>query len=711
MSCALLRQIWFWSFLTMLSLNCLFAEEATIIKPPVAKIVPKEITMHDDTWNDPYFWLREKANPEVIKYLEAENEYADAVLQPVAELREKLYQEILGRIKETDLSVPEKVDDYYYYTRTEQGQPYPIYCRKKGSLTAAEEILLDENLLAEGKKYLSVGMFKPSPDHRLLAYSVDTDGSESYTLYVKNLETGALFADVIVNTSYSLEWADDNQTFFYTILDYAKRPYKLYRHVLGSNPKDDVQIYSEKDEAFNVAIYKSKSRDYFFMSLDSSTTSEIYYLKVSTPTGAFTLVHPRQHEMEYSLDHHGDYFYIVTNDNARNFKVMKAPVADPKKHNWQEVIPVRSGIKVDGIDLFLNHFVVYERQNGLKQMRVVNLKTNEAHYIEFPEPVYTFRRGRNREFNAKLLRFQYTSLVTPASVFDYDMEAKTRELKKQYEVQGGYDASLYQSERIFAKASDNTMIPISLVYKKGIAKDGSSPLYLYGYGAYGISIEPNFSATRLSLLNRGFVYAIAHIRGGEEMGRIWYDQGKLLSKKNSFSDFIACAEHLITQKYTAKDKLVVYGGSAGGLLMGAVNNMRPDLFKAVIAEVPFVDMLNTMLDASLPLTVTEYEEWGNPNEKDYYQYMKSYSPYNNVKAQAYPNMLITAGLNDPRVGYWEAAKLTAKLRTLKTDNNLVLLKTNTGAGHSGSSGRYEEVKDIALEYAFILYVLGLHEKK
>jgi len=694
--------------------SLLFSWYATVtvaqnVAPPIAGKIPKIDTSFGDVRVDNYFWLREKNNPEVIKYLQAENKYTETVMKPTEKLQEKLYKEMLSRIKETDLSVPEKIDDYYYYTREEKGKQYKIYCRKKGSLNAREEILLDANELAKGHNYLDVGVYKVSPDHQLLAYSIDTTGAEDFTLYFKDLNTGKVLNDVIPNTSYSAEWANDNKTVFYNTLDEAKRPYKLYRHALGTDPKNDALVYHEKDEAFNLDLKKSKSKAYLFLLLESETTSEDWYLDASYPDEDFKIIQPRQHEMEYSVEQHGDKFYVLTNDNAKNFKLMETQISNPSKENWKEIIPNRDSVKIDDIEVFKNHLVVYERERGLKKIRITNLTNNQIHYVDFSEPVYTFWPEKNPDFNTNLLRFDYTSLITPKSVFDYDMDKRTRELKKQDKVLGGYNPSLYQSERIFAKASDGTLVPISLVYKKGMTRNGKNPLFLYGYGAYGISSEPYFSSNRLSLLDRGFIFAIAQVRGGGEMGRYWYEEGKLLNKKNTFTDFIACAEHLIAEKYTSRDNLVINGGSAGGLLIGAVTNMRPDLFKVVIANVPFVDLINTMLDPSLPLTVIEYEEWGNPHEKDYYGYMRSYSPYDNVQAKAYPNMLITTSLNDPRVSYWEPSKWTARLRALKTDHNLLLLKINMGAGHGGSSGRYDYLKDIALEYAFIFKVLGIKD--
>ena len=679
------------------------------VKPPVAKVEPKVDTLFGREMVDDYYWLRERDNPEVIDYLKGENAYTEAVMKHTEKLQEKLYEEMLSRIKETDLSVPVKRDDYYYYHRTEEGKQYRIYCRKKGGLEAEEEILLDVNELAEGKDYMYLGVYEVSPDHNLLAFGVDTTGSERYTLRVKNLETGEVYPDVIDSVSTSFEWANDNQTFFYTIMDEAWRPFKFFRHRLGDEVENDVLVFHEKDDAFFLDVQKSKSMDYLFIQLGSMNTTEVYYLDAGKPAGKFKLVHPRQHEMEYELFHHGDHFYIVTNDNAKNFKLMQAPIASPSKENWTEVIPHRDSVKLDRIEVFKDYMVLYERENGLKQIRIKDFATDEIHTVEFPEPVYTFWQAWNPDYKAQLLRFNYSSFLTPESVYDYNMKTKERELKKQKEVLGGYDPDQYQSERTFATARDGTRIPVSMVYKKDVVQDGSNPLYVYAYGAYGSSVDPYFSSNRVSLLDRGFVYARAHVRGGGEMGRYWYDDGKLLSKKNTFTDFIAACEHLIAEKYTSSEKLVVSGVSAGGLLIGSVVNMRPDLFKIVIADVPFVDLINTMLDPSIPLTVIEYEEWGNPNKKEYFDYMLSYSPYDNVEAEDYPNMLILASLNDTRVQYWESAKWTAKLRAKKTDSNRLLLKTIMGAGHGGVSGRYDRLKEIAFEYAFVLDVLGIKE--
>jgi len=624
-------------------------------------------------------------------------------------LRDGLYHEILGRIQETDLSVPVKRDDYFYYTRTEEGKAYAIQCRKHGSLNAPEEILLDANVLAEGQKYFRLGNFAVSPDHGLLAYSTDLEGDETYTIQVKDVTTGQLLPDRIPNTYYTLEWANDNRTFFYTVLDETKRPWRAFRHELGAS--SDTLVYQEDDGRFTLSLHKTRSRRFLFIELSSPLTSELRYLEAADPRGEFRVMLPRRQGVEYDVLHHGQYFYIRTNDGAKNFRLMRTEVVNPSSENWHEVIPSRAGVTIEGVDSFEDHLVIYERERGLEKICIRDGSCAFSHYIDFPEPVYTVAATGNAEYATSLLRFNYTSLVTPMSVFDYNVRTRERELKKQYEVRGGYDASQYHSERIFAKAPDGVEVPISLVYKKetyrkGFERDGASPLLLYGYGAYGHSIDPRFSSDRLSLLDRGFVFAIAHIRGGAEMGEEWRDRGKLLQKKNTFTDFIACAEYLICTRYTSSDHLAIMGGSAGGLLMGAVLNMRPELFHAAIAKVPFVDTLNTMLDPTLPLTMAEYEEWGSPEEEQYYGYIRSYSPYDNVAPREYPTMLVTAGLNDPRVSYWEPAKWVAKLRALKKDPNVLLLKTDLGSGHFGPSGRYEGIKETAFDYAFLLQALS-----
>ena len=655
------------------------------------------MTFHGDTRIDNYFWLRDRTDPDTIAYLEAENAHTKEQLQHTEELQAALYAEMLGRIQQTDLSVPVKRDEYFYYTRTEEGKQYAIQCRKRGA-EGPEEILLDCNQLAEGHKYFRLGAFLASPNHRLLAYSVDFEGDEKYTVRVKNLDTGELLSDEIPNTSYTIEWAADNATFFYTTLDEALRPYRVFRHALGAN--EDPLIYHEPDERFTLDLGSTRSRAHIFINSNSSLTSEVRYLRKDQPNGEFRMLLPRVFETEYDATHHGDSFFIRTNDGAKGFRVIEAPVADPGKANWKEVIPAREGVTIESVTAFADYLVTEERHRGLTQICIRDLRSGAQHSIEFPEPVYTAELGANAEFNTKLLRFHYSSLVTPASVYDYNVETRERELKKQQPVLGGYDPQLYQSERIYAGEA-----PISLVYKKGFVRNGRAPMLLYGYGSYGISIDPSFSSDRLSLLDRGFVYAIAHIRGGMDLGKPWHEAGRLLQKNNTFTDFIGCAEKLIAEKYTSPDRLAIMGRSAGGLLMGAVTNLRPDLFAAVVAGVPFVDSLNTALDASLPLTIGEYEEFGDPNQREFYDYMKSYAPYENVTAQAYPAIFVTAGLNDPRVSYWEPAKWVAKLRATKTNDRPLLLKTNLGSGHFGASGRYEYLKETAIEYAFLLDVL------
>ncbi len=670
------------------------------IDPPVAQVIPHPDTINGDIREDNYYWLRERGDSQVIAYLEAENAFTDSMMKHTEDEQEKLFQELKGRIRETDEDVPAKKGNYYYYTRTEEGKQYKIYCRKDGSLEAIEDILLDVNKLAEGHDYCNIGVYQVSPNHSLLAYSVDTTGGETYDLYVLDLSTKALLPDVIPNTSYSCEWANDNKTVFYTTMDETKRPDKVHRHTLGNDPAKDVLVFSEPDQSYFTGISRTRSDKYLFISVSSISTSEYRFLDASTPAGKFTVIQPRQKDMEYYVDHHGDQFYISSNENAKNFKLMTVPTKNPAKASWKEIIPHRDSVKIDNFDLFKNHLVVYERESGLNHIRVINLTTNNDYRVEFPEPVYDFQLTGNLEYDTDDLRFIYFSLVTPRTVFDYDLNTKERELKKEYEVKG-YDRTLYESQRIFATAADGRKIPMSIVYKKPLKLDGSTPLYLYGYGSYGISMDPYFSSNRISYLDRGMIFVLAHIRGGGEMGRFWYDEGKLLNKKNTFNDFIACAEHLIAEKYTNSGRMVIGGGSAGGLLVGSVINMRPDLFEVAVADVPFVDVINTMLDSTIPLTVTEYEEWGNPNDSQYYYYMKSYSPYDNVAPQEYPNLLITAGLNDPRVQYWEPAKWCARLRATKTGDDWLLLKTNMGAGHGGASGRYDFLKEIAFEMAFI----------
>jgi oligopeptidase B len=675
--------------------------------PPTAEKQPYVHDLHGDQRQDDYFWMRDRQDPKVIAYLEAENAYTQSVMQHTEELQTTLYQEMLARIQETDLSVPYRKGDFYYYSRTEEGKAYSIYCRKRGSLDAPEEVLLDQNQLAAEHEFFQLGLLQVSPDHQLLAYSVDTSGSERYTLFFLDLETRQLSSESIAETSPAFAWANDSKTVFYTQVDATNRPFKLFRHEVGNDTAADSLIYHETDDSYFLGVGKTRSEAYILLHLESKITSEVHYLEAANPTGEFRVVHPRSPGMEYGVEHHNDHFYIVTNDNAINFKLMKAPVDAPAKENWQTVIPHREDVMISGVSAFSDHLVIYEQAAGLPTIRVRQLSTGDEHNIEFPEPTYDVSPGGNPEFNTTILRFSYTSLVTPNSVYDYNMETRERELKKETPVLGGYDKTQYVSERITATAADGTQVPISIVCKKGIEKNGANPFLLTGYGSYGFSYPVSFSSNRLSLLDRGVVMAIAHIRGGAEMGRKWYEDGKFLKKKNTFTDFIACAEHLIAEGWTSSDRLAISGGSAGGLLMGAVINARPELFNIVVAHVPFVDVVTTILDTSLPLSALEWEEWGNPNDKTYYDYMKSYSPYDNVEAKDYPHLLITAGLNDSRVQYWEPAKWTAKLRSLKTDKNILLLKTNMGAGHGGASGRYERLKEIAFEYAFLLDRWGM----
>jgi oligopeptidase B len=683
----------------------------THLIPPVAPQAPKRIEAQGDVRVDDYFWLRERENPAVRAYVEAENAYTQAAMAHTTALQEALYQEMRGRIQEDDSTVPERIDDWYYYRRTEEGKQYPIYCRKQGSLDAPEEVLLDQNALAAGHDFCDLGVYRISPDHKLLAFSVDYAGTERFTLQVKDLTCDALLPDAIPDTFYSVEWAADNQTLFYNKQDAAWRPYKVFRHQLGTPPADDPLVFHEDNDSYWLQLYKSKDQRYILLDMHSSTTKEVQFIPADQPTAAPTVIHPREHKLEYSVEHHptlrGGGFLIMTNWEAENFRVMTAPVAAPGKENWQELIPHRPAVKVDGVEPFANHLVIHERENGLRQIRVFDLATNQEELVTFPEPVYNYDRHPNPEFDSTTLRFTYNSLTTPDTVFDYNMADGTRVQRKQQAVLGGYDPANYVAERRFATARDGTKVPISLVRHKDTPVDRPAPMLLYGYGSYGVCIDPYFASSRVSLLDRGMIFAIAHIRGGGEMGRSWYLHGKLLHKMNTFTDFIDCAQSLVDAGVTEAEQLTIMGRSAGGLLMGAVVNLRPDLFKAVIAGVPFVDVINTVLDPTIPLTVIEWEEWGNPNKPDEYACMRAYSPYDNLEPKAYPHILATAGFNDSRVQYWEPAKWVAKLRTLKTDRNRLLLKTNMGAGHAGSSGRFDYLKETAFEYAFLLDLLEL----
>jgi oligopeptidase B len=676
-------------------------ERATPLQPPVAKRVPRVEVLHGDQRVDDYYWLREKSNPEVIAYLEAENAYADAVMKESEPFQEALYQEMLGRIKQTDLTVPYRLRGYYYYSRTQEGKQYSIQCRKKGSLEAPEEVLLDLNELAQAHHFLGLGAMVVSDDDNRLAFSLDTTGFRQFTLHVKDLTTGQWGPERVDNVG-SVVWAADGITIFYTVEDAAKRQYRLYRHALGAPHSTDSLIYEEKDEKFEIAARRTRSRSFILLTSSSHTTSEVRALPADQPAGEWRLVAPREAGHEYYLDHHGDRFYIRTNKGGRNFRLVSAPLADPDFANWREEVPHRADVMLEGVACFADHYVLTERQEGLIHLRIVDFDTGRSRNVTFPEPVYSAGSGDNLEYQTTTFRYTYNSFVTPASIYDYDIATRESRLLKRTEVLGGFDPTHYQSERLWAASRDGTRIPISIVYRKGTKRDGRAPMLLYGYGSYGISISAGFSSNRLTLLDRGVVYAIAHIRGGGELGKAWHDHGRMMEKKNTFTDFIDVASYLIDQRWTAKDRLVIQGGSAGGLLMGAVTNMRPDLFKAVVAEVPFVDIVNSMSDTTLPLTVGEFEEWGNPQVKAEYDYIKTYCPYTNTGGAACPPMLVKTSLNDSQVMYWEPAKWVAKMRALRTDHHPLIFKINMGAGHGGSSGRYDALRETAFNYAFIL---------
>jgi oligopeptidase B len=669
--------------------------------PPAARREAKVEIVHGDKRADEYFWLRRKDDPQVRAYLESENSYTELLMKPTEPLQEALYSEMLGRIKETDLTVPYRKGPFFYYSRTEKGKQYPILCRRKGSLDAPEEVYLDQNELAKGEKFFAVGDAEVSDDGNLLAFTTDVTGFREYTLAVKDLRTGTIGAERIAKVS-AISWAADNRTLFYIVDDAAKRPYRLHRHTVGTDPAADVLLYEEKDERFTLDVSRSRSGAYLFVVAGSHTSSEIRFLSAADPSARLTLIAAREKDREYDVDHRGDLFYIRVNDRGRNFRLVAAPVSDPAPASWKEIVPHRDDVMLEALDLFANHLVLYERADGLRRFRITDLASGASHSIDFPEPVYAAFSGENREFDTKLFRFRYQSLVTPESVFDYDMATRERKLLKQTEVLGGYDPSRYVSERLRARASDGTSIPISIVYRKGLQRDGRSPLLLSGYGSYGVSNNATFSSNRVSLLDRGVVCAIAHVRGGGEMGKKWHDQGRMFAKKNTFTDFIAVAEHLIDGKWTSRDRLAIEGGSAGGLLIGAVVNMRPDLFQAAISRVPFVDVINTMLDPTLPLTVGEFEEWGDPRIREQYEYMRSYSPYDNIAAKSYPAMLVKTSFNDSQVMYWEPAKYVARLRATKTDSNPLIFKVNMAGGHGGSSGRYDKLRETAFDYAFLL---------
>ncbi len=686
------------------------------LRPPVAKKTPTEIVTHGDRRVDEYFWMRERENPEVLRYVRAENRYTKAAMNHTKVLQQKLFGEMRSRVKEADSSVPERIDDYYYYTRTKKGKQFLIYCRKRGNLNSEEEIILDVNELADRHKFFNMDVHEISPDHSLLAYLADTDGSERHMLHVKNLKTGQLLPERIPSTA-KIAWASDSKTLFYSVLDEEFRPHKVFRHVVGTDPREDVEVFHEKDPMFYyLVLRRTKTGRYITISVHSATTSEVRFLRADRPTDNFEVLRPREHGLLYYAMDHGDKFIIVTNENAKNFRIAEAPIDDPSSRNWKELLPHREDVAIcvsdplQWVEVFRNHLVVFERENADFHIRIIDLRNRASHRIGLPESLCELVPVETHEFESTRMRFRFSTMVMPPRIYQYDMDSRKLELLKQYEAPG-YDPSEYESKRVFATAKDGSKIPISLVHRKGIARDGENPAYLYGYGGYGDfeGSTPAFDSDRASLLDRGFVCAYAGIRGGGEMGKRWHEQGRMQNKINTFTDFIACAEHLIREGYTSSERLAINGRSAGGLLMGAVTNMRPDLFNVVVAEVPFVDVINSMLDEHMPLTAGEFEEWGNPKIKEHYDYFKIYSPYDNVEANEYPNMLVTGSLNDSRVQYWEPLKWTARLRALKTDRNLLLLRMNIVQGHSASPGRYNAMKESAFAYAFILDRLGIKD--
>jgi len=686
--------------------SCEKLKESKII-PPKAKKIKKELTIHNDTRIDNYYWLRDREDPKVIKYLENENEYSDAVMKDTKKLQTKLYDEMVNRIKQEDESVPYKFNGYYYYTRFEKGNEHPIYCRKKGSLESKEEILLNENEMAKGFSYFHIADFSVSPDNKIIAYSVDTLSRRKYTIKFINLETGELLKDNIPNTSGNIVWANDNKTIFYNVKDKSLRPYKTVKHILKTDVKNDKTVYEEKDNTFYHTVSKSKSQKYILFCSESTLFTEYHILDANTPNGKLKIIQPRQKDLEYNVDHIGKYFYIRTNKDAKNFKIVRTDINHLSMKNWKDVVSAQDDVFISDYELFNNYLVVKEFKNALPFIKILDFVNDKKYTINIKESAYTLWISTNAESDSDILRYGYESMTTPSSIYDFNMVTKEKKLMKEEEVLGDFDKNNYQTERLFATARDCTKVPISIVYRKGLKKNGKAPLLIYGYGAYGNNMPAYFSTVRLSLLDRGFVYAIAHIRGGQEMGRKWYEDGKLLKKKNTFYDFIDCTKYLVKEKYASPEKVFAMGGSAGGLLMGAISNMAPDLYTGIIAQVPFVDVVTTMLDESIPLTTGEYDEWGNPNVKKYYDYMLSYSPYDNVEAKEYPNMLITTGLHDSQVQYWEPTKWVAKLRDLKTDDNLLLIHINMDFGHGGASGRFEVYKEYALEYAFIFKILNI----
>jgi len=686
------------------------------LRPPVARKVPKETTIHGDRIVDSYFWIREKSNPGVIEYIQAENDYTIRMTEHTVGLQKTLFNEFRRRIVEEDSTVPVKVDDYFYYSRTEKGKQFPILCRKRVSMESVEEVMLDVNKLAEGNEFFNLDVHKVSPDHKFIAYLADTTGSERHRLYIKDLLTGRLLPETMQDTA-SVVWSNDSRTLFYSVMDHEFRPFKVFRHVLGTDPKEDVEVFHESDRRYYyLRLVKTKSKAYIMITVESASTSEVHYTSADRPSEPFNVFRPRKHEVAYFVLHHGDRFFIVTNEGAENFKIMETPEKDPSEGNWREFVPHSKTACIDVsdpepfIEVFRDYMAIFEHENCLARIRVIDLKGKTSHIIQLPEELCTLTPNENPDHDSNVLRFEYSSMTTPETIYDYDMKARKLELRKRTEVPD-YDHAKYVAERVFAKARDGVSVPMTIVHKKGMKRDGKNPCHLYAYGAYGDfeGPSPKFNRYWISLLDRGFVCASAHIRGGGDMGRGWHKQGKVLTKKNSFEDFIACAEHLIKEGYTSSDRLSARGRSAGGLLMGAVVTMRPDLFKAIVAEVPFVDVINTMLDETIPLTSGELEEWGDPRIKEHYDYMKTYSPYDNIKATRYPNMLVTSGWNDSRVQYWEPTKFVAKLRAMKTDDNVLLLRTNIVQGHSGAPGRYDALRYYSFMYAFILDKLGIKE--
>jgi oligopeptidase B len=697
-------------------------EKMVETKAPMAEKVPFELEKHGDVRVDEYYWMKlsdeqklaktpDEQTKKVVDYLNAENAYTKDVLSHTEKFQKNLFDEIVGRIDQTDQSVPVKVNGYWYYSRYEEGQDYSLYCRKEGSQEADESIMLNGPEMAKGHSYFDIGGKSVSEDNKLLVYGVDTVSRRQYTLYVKNLETGETLSDKIENTTGGATWANDNKTLFYTVKDpLTLRSYRIYKHKLGTEQSEDEMVFEEKDDTFSTFVYKSKSRDYLIIGSFQTLASEYRILSANDPDGDWKVFEPRQRDHEYRIAHYEGDFYIVTNWEAKNFRLMKTPQNKTSKDNWTEVIAHRPSTLLEGIEIFKDYLVVEERTNGLNQIQVRRWDGSGDYYMEFQDPAYTAYVSANPEFDTEVLRYGYTSMTTPNSVYDFNMASKERELLKQQKVLGGeFSPDNYDSERFFVKADDGAEVPLTIVYRKGFKKDGNSPILLYAYGSYGNSIDPYFSSVRLSLLDRGFAFAIAHIRGGQEMGRSWYEDGKLLKKKNTFTDFIDCGEYLIENKYTSKDHLYAMGGSAGGLLMGAIINMAPDMWNGVVAAVPFVDVVSTMLDEDIPLTTGEYDEWGNPNVKEYYDYIKSYSPYDNIEKKSYPNLLITTGYWDSQVQYWEPAKWISRLRDMRTGDNKLLLHTNMDAGHGGASGRFERYKEVALEYAFLLDLEGIND--